>query len=81
MIALTVYTRQLTSSSAAAHFPIQTVTQTLAGLFQVVVRLQAHPEWLGSSKIACQTQGGIRRYRAFAMHDLIDTPRRNSNFA
>jgi hypothetical protein len=67
------------SGCTAAHFTIQTVTEALTGLFQVVVSLQAHPESLGASEIARQAQGGIRRYRVFAMHDLVDTPRRNAD--
>ena len=67
------------SGRAAAHFTIQTVTEPFAGLFQVVVSLLPHPESLGGSEIARQTQGGVRRDRAFAMHDLVDALRRNTH--
>ncbi len=70
---------QAISGSPAAHFPIQTVTQTFAGLFQIVVSLQAHPECLGSAEIARQTQGAVRRDCTFTMHDFVDATRRNAD--
>ena len=39
----------------------------------------APPECLVGSEIARQAQGGICRDRAFAVHDLVEAPRRNAD--
>lgn len=45
--------------------------------FDVVAVLQVHPEPLARREVPSQPQGGIRGDAALAVHDLVDSPRRN----
>lgn len=53
----------------------------LSRLFQIVVRLQSHPELLGGPQRPRQTQRGIGRNRALAEDNLIYAPRRHADRA
>ena len=49
------------------HF-LEALAGRSAGLFQVVIRLQSHPELFRGTQGARQTQGSVRRDRPLAKH-------------
>ena len=59
------------------HLAVQPASQLIFLNFQIITRLQVHPEILGHPKITGQSQDGISGDGTFAMYDFINTTRRN----
>jgi hypothetical protein len=60
-------------------FLVQSIREDLARGFEIVPRLEVHPELCLHPKKAAQAQRCIRRYSPFPMDNLINAPRRHPN--
>lgn len=61
--------------------PVEPLAEALARLLEIVVRLQPHPQRLRHAEVLRQPQRGVRRNRTLSLHNFIDAPWRNSDFA
>jgi hypothetical protein len=75
------YLRVSRSGCPRPHDPLQLLAQALAGLLQVVVGLESHPESLRGPEVTRQAQGRVGRHGALTVDDLVDAPRWNAKVA
>jgi hypothetical protein len=57
---------------------LKRIEKSIALDFEVISALKVHPESLGGSEIAGHSKGRIGGDPALAVHDLVDSPRRDA---
>ena len=67
--------------SVLVNLALEASAEAAAGFLQAVVCLQLHPEALGRTELAGQTQRGICRHGACAVDDLVDAARWHADVA